>query len=104
LTKLAKIADQILDHNMQSQVTATNNPLTSSQQTSVDFSEERLAKMEKQLSELATTVNHCTLDPMKSSKDKRLSDFLFVIKVEEKEITISVERLKPAYIAREDSS
>jgi hypothetical protein len=35
---------------------------------------------------------------------KRLNNFLFVIRVEGKEITISTERLKPAYIAQEDSS
>jgi hypothetical protein len=61
LTKLAEIADWILDHSTQSQVMTTNNsrikPPTSSQQPAVDFcSEKRLANVEKQLSELATAV------------------------------------------------
>jgi hypothetical protein len=33
-----------------------------------------------------------------------LSDFLFVTRVERKEIMISMERLKPTYIARDNSS
>jgi hypothetical protein len=60
LTRLAEVADRILDHSTQSQVMATNNPRselrTSSQQLGVDFSEKRLANVEKQFSELATTV------------------------------------------------
>jgi hypothetical protein len=60
LTKLAEIADRILDHSTQSQVMAMGNPcsesITSSRHHVVDFSEERLANVEKQLSELATMV------------------------------------------------
>jgi hypothetical protein len=58
LTKLAEIADRILDHSAQTQVIATvnprNEPPTSSQQPTVDFSEEKLANAEKQLSNLTT--------------------------------------------------
>jgi hypothetical protein len=60
LTKLAEIADRIRDHSTQSQVMATDNPRseppTFFQQPTVNFSEERLANVEKQLKELATTV------------------------------------------------
>jgi hypothetical protein len=60
LTKLAVIADRILHHSMQSHIMTSNNPRSephnSSQQPGDDFLEERLANVQKQLSELATTV------------------------------------------------
>jgi hypothetical protein len=60
LSELAEIAGGILDHSTHSQVMATDNPRselpTSSQQPIVDFSEERLANVEKQLSEHASVV------------------------------------------------
>jgi hypothetical protein len=62
LTRLAEIADRILDYSTQSQVMAANSPRselrTSSQQPGLNFSEGRLtiANVEKQLSELSTTV------------------------------------------------
>jgi hypothetical protein len=59
LTKLAEIAHRILDHSRNLRLAANcprSEPRTSSQQPGVNFSEERLAKVEKQLCELATTV------------------------------------------------
>jgi hypothetical protein len=61
LTKLTEISDRILDHNKQSQVMATNNPWsktpTSPQlPTLVCSSEEKLADVKKQISELSTAV------------------------------------------------
>jgi hypothetical protein len=60
LTKLAENACRILDHSTQPQVMAMGNPrsepITSSRHPVVYFSEERLANVEKYLSEHATTV------------------------------------------------
>jgi hypothetical protein len=64
LTKMAEIADQILDHSTQYEIMVTNpcsKSPTPSQQPTVNYLEERPANMEKQLSELATVKEYTNL-------------------------------------------